>query len=170
MDKNTQIERVSTNDLTIKKHENYDENGYLRFNQIGGIVGYLDYSQQEFDDDYTPDDYYIYEDDDYTQIKYLLEKQHFYYFHVTIEPGYYSGFTIDIKNKFDYFFVTKEEFGELETVVSGNTEAIENTYTKTETNNLLDLYLSKMEANGMFANYSKVENTTLVLNADNITN
>lgn len=43
-------------------------------------------------------------------------------------------------------------------------------YTKEQTNSLLALYLTKAEANGMFANYSKVENTTLVLNADNITN
>lgn len=42
-------------------------------------------------------------------------------------------------------------------------------YTKEQTNSLLDRYLTKMEANGMFANYSKVEDTTLVLNADNIT-
>lgn len=42
-------------------------------------------------------------------------------------------------------------------------------YTKEQTNSLLALYLTKVEANGMFANYSKVENTTLVLNADNIT-
>lgn len=46
----------------------------------------------------------------------------------------------------------------------------QNVYTKQETNSLLALYLKKVEANGMFANYSKVENTTLVLNADNITN
>lgn len=45
----------------------------------------------------------------------------------------------------------------------------QNVYTKQETNSLLALYLKKVEANGMFANYSKVENTTLVLNADNIT-
>ena len=42
-------------------------------------------------------------------------------------------------------------------------------YTKEQTNSLLALYLTKVEANGMFAKYSKVENTTLVLNADNIT-
>jgi hypothetical protein len=67
-------------------------------------LGYLDYSQQDFDDEYTPDDYYIYEEDDYTQIKYLLEKQCFYYFHITLKPGYYDGFTIDIENNFSYCF------------------------------------------------------------------
>jgi len=41
-------------------------------------------------------------------------------------------------------------------------------YTKEETNNLLEQYLKKIEANHMFANYSKVENTTLILNSENI--
>jgi hypothetical protein len=67
-------------------------------------LGYLDYSQQDFDDEYTPDDYYTYEDDDYTQIKYLLENQRFYCFHVTLKTGYYDGFTIDIENNFSYCF------------------------------------------------------------------
>ena len=52
--------------------------------------------------------------------------------------------------------------------VSANTIAILNTYTKQETNQLLQTYLTKLEANEMFANYSKVENTTLVLNADGL--
>jgi hypothetical protein len=67
-------------------------------------LGYLDYSQQNFDDEYTPDDYYIYQDDDYTQIKIYLENQHFYYFNITLKFGYYDGFTIDIENNFKYCF------------------------------------------------------------------
>lgn len=74
---------------------NYKTSDYI-------TLGYLDYSQQDFDEEYTPDDYYTYEDDDYTQIKYLLEKQRFYYFHITIEPGYYSGFSINIEYNFSY--------------------------------------------------------------------
>lgn len=53
--------------------------------------------------------------------------------------------------------------------VSANTQSILNTYTKQETNALLDSYLTKIKANEMFANYSKVEDTTLVLNNQNIT-
>lgn len=30
----------------------------------------------------------------------ILSKYDFYYFHVTIKPGYYEGFTIDIENNF----------------------------------------------------------------------
>ncbi len=65
-------------------------------------------------------------------------------------------------------FATKEALDELAGQVSANTQAILNTYTKEETNTLLDAYLTKLRANEMFANYTKVENTTLVLNADNI--
>lgn len=52
--------------------------------------------------------------------------------------------------------------------VSSNTERILNTYTKTETNALLESYLTKLQANEMFANYSKVEDTKLILNANNL--
>jgi hypothetical protein len=62
-----------------------------------------------------------------------------------------------------------EQINELATVVSGQTEEILNRYTKQETNELLQAYLTKLEANSMFANYSKVENTTLILNNENIT-
>jgi len=60
------------------------------------------------------------------------------------------------------------EVVELAEVVSGQTEQILNRYTKEETNTLLQSYLTKLEANAMFANYSKVENKTLVLNADGL--
>lgn len=53
--------------------------------------------------------------------------------------------------------------------VRQNTEKLVNTYTKEETNNLLQSYITKLEARQMFANYSKVENTTLILNNENIT-
>lgn len=52
--------------------------------------------------------------------------------------------------------------------VSTNTEQLLNTYTKQETNSLLEAYLTKLEANAMFANYTKVEDTTLILNSENI--
>ena len=66
---------------------------------------------------------------------------------------------------------TKANQADLEALsaqVVSNTERILNTYTKQETNALLEAYLTKLQANEMFANYSKVENTTLVLNADNL--
>lgn len=44
-----------------------------------------------------------YEEDE-TNIKLILEKYSFYYFHVRIEPGYYEGFTLDIENNFSVAF------------------------------------------------------------------
>lgn len=62
----------------------------------------------------------------------------------------------------------KSEVNELAEQVRQNTQAILNTYTKAETNALLTAYLTKLKANEMFANYSKIENSTLILNSENI--
>ena len=37
---------------------------------------------------------------DYDNIKTELEKHYFYYYHITIKPGCYEGFTLDIENNF----------------------------------------------------------------------
>lgn len=52
--------------------------------------------------------------------------------------------------------------------VASNTERILNTYTKPEVNALLASYYTKIQTNNMFANYSKVEGTTLHLNAEDV--
>lgn len=62
----------------------------------------------------------------------------------------------------------KSEVNELAETVRQQGQAILNTYTKQETNDLLSAYLSKVKANEMFANYTKVENSTLILNSENI--
>ena len=65
----------------------------------------------------------------------------------------------------------KANQSDLETLsaqVASNTERILNTYTKPEVNNLLASYYTKLQTNSMFGNYSKVEDTTLILNAENI--
>lgn len=46
--------------------------------------------------------------------------------------------------------------------------AILNTYTKEETNNLLDLYLTKLEAKTIVKNYASVDGDVLTLNNQNI--
>lgn len=69
-----------------------------------------------------------------------------------------------IKDKAD-----KTEVNALAEQVRQNTQKILNTYTKDETNSLLTAYLTKLEANGMVANYAKVDGDTLTLNSDNIT-
>lgn len=69
-----------------------------------------------------------------------------------------------IKDKAD-----KTEVNDLAQQVRQNTQKILNTYTKDETNSLLTAYLTKLEANGMVANYAKVNGDTLTLNNQNIT-
>ena len=39
-------------------------------------------------------------DTDYVNIVDELSNHYFYYFHVTVKPGYYEGFTINIENNF----------------------------------------------------------------------
>ena len=54
----------------------------------------------EYDDD-------LYNDlinDEYNEIKYLLDKEYFYYFHIVLQPGYYEGFTLDIEHNFNYCY------------------------------------------------------------------
>lgn len=62
----------------------------------------------------------------------------------------------------------KTQVEALSAQVATNTERILNTYTKPEVNNLLASYYTKLQTNSMFGNYSKVEDTTLILNAENI--
>ena len=51
-------------------------------------------------DDYIKTSY----DEDNANVTAILEKYSFYYFHVTIKPGYYEGFTLDIENNFSVAF------------------------------------------------------------------
>lgn len=62
----------------------------------------------------------------------------------------------------------KSDLEALSAQVATNTERILNTYTKPEVNALLASYYNKIQTNSMFANYSKVEDTTLILNSENI--
>lgn len=63
----------------------------------------------------------------------------------------------------------KADLQALSAQVQTNTERILNTYTKPEVNALLNSYYTKIQTNNMFANYSKVDGNTLILNAENIT-
>ena len=75
----------------------------------------------------------------------------------------------DMINRSIHDKADKSEVDELAETVRQQGIEILNRYTKQETNSLLEQYLTKLEANSMFANYSKVENTTLILNNENIT-
>lgn len=83
-----------------------------------------------------------------------------------------SGVTRDeVQEMINRAIATKADKAAVEALaaqVAENTLQILNRYTKEETNSLLSAYLTKLKANEMFANYTKVEGTTLLLNADNV--
>lgn len=47
--------------------------------------------------------------DYYDQTVYTRARYYFYYFHVSVEPGYYEGFHIDIEHNFNYCYDSHEE-------------------------------------------------------------
>lgn len=83
-----------------------------------------------------------------------------------------SGVTRDeVQEMINRAIATKADKAQVDALaaqVAENTAQILNRYTKQETNSLLSAYLTKLKANEMFANYTKVEGTTLLLNADNV--
>lgn len=77
----------------------------------------------------------------------------------------------EVQAMIDRSIASKANQADLEALsaqVATNTERILNTYTKPEVNALLASYYNKIQTNSMFANYSKVEDTTLILNSENI--
>lgn len=73
----------------------------------------------------------------------------------------------EVQQMIDQAIAIKANQADLEALsaqVASNTAAILNRYTKQETNALLESYLSKMKAMEMRDNYSKVVDTTLILN------
>ena len=101
-------------------------------------------------------DYYYTKD----EVNYLLEQ-------VTV-----SGVTKEeVEQMIQAAIASKANQADLEALsaqVATNTADILNRYTKQETNALLEGFLTKIKANEMFANYSKVDGTTLILNNENI--
>jgi hypothetical protein len=53
-----------------------------------------------YDDDF----YYDNINYEFDEIAALLKNEFFYYFNITLKPGYYEGFIIDIENNFKYCF------------------------------------------------------------------
>lgn len=101
-------------------------------------------------------DYYYTKD----EVNYLLEQ-------VTV-----SGVTKEeVEQMIQAAIASKANKADLEALsaqVATNTADILNRYTKQETNALLEGFLTKIKANEMFSNYSKVDGTTLILNNENI--
>lgn len=74
---------------------NYFTSDYIT---IGYDLSNVDYSEQEYND------FLYWMQDDYYQIEHILNNERFDYFDIEIKPGYYEGFSIDIKNNFDYLW------------------------------------------------------------------
>ena len=71
---------------------NYKKSDYIT---LGYNTNNIDYDDEFYSDDINSE---------YEEIAAILKNEFFYYFHITIEPGYYEGFSIDIENNFSYFF------------------------------------------------------------------
>lgn len=54
--------------------------------------------------DYDDEFYHELIQDNFDQIATTRARYNFYYFHVSVEPGYYEGFHIDIEHNFSYFY------------------------------------------------------------------
>lgn len=76
---------------------NYKTSDFVTIGYNCNFIDYADEFYQDFISDY------------YDQVKYTLGKESFYYFHVTLEPGYYEGFSIDIENNFSVCFDNYED-------------------------------------------------------------
>lgn len=74
----------------------------------------------------------------------------------------------EVQAMIDASIRTKADASALTEVQDAVASILNNTYTKEETNSLLNSYLTITSATTMTANYSKVEGTTLLLNADNV--
>lgn len=54
--------------------------------------------------DYDDEFYHELIQDNFDQIATTRARYNFYYFHVSVEPGYYEGFYIDIEHNFNYCY------------------------------------------------------------------
>lgn len=76
---------------------NYKTSDYIT---IGYDCNNIDYDEPYYND---------FINDCYEQVKIVLDKERFYYFHVALEPGYYEGFSIDIEFNFSWCFDSWED-------------------------------------------------------------
>lgn len=71
-------------------------------------IGYnlnTEYDEGDFDSPEELEDCRRYDmEESYEEIKSILEKYSFYFYHVVIKLGYYEGFTVDIENNFGCFY------------------------------------------------------------------
>ena len=71
---------------------NYETSDFVT---IGYNCNNIDYDESCYND---------FIQDCYEQIEHLLKKENFYFFHISLEPGYYEGFSINIEFNFSICF------------------------------------------------------------------
>ena len=71
---------------------NYKTSNYITLGYNTGNINY--------DDEFYSNDINF----EYDEISAILKNEFFYYFNITLKPGYYEGFIIDIENNFNYCF------------------------------------------------------------------
>lgn len=87
--------------MGIKPYDTYDfENDPDFMEMVQEYMKEYGGTLESWIDDYIKTSY----DDDNANVTAILKKYSFYYFHVTIRPGYYEGFTLDIENNFSVAF------------------------------------------------------------------
>lgn len=98
---------------------NYGTSDYIT---IGYNCGDIDHNEVDYD---------FFMQDDYDTVKNILSNYSFYYFHVSVEPGYYEGFYIDIEFNYPLFFQDyterKEAQQEITTIRHVLKQIVENT-------------------------------------------
>lgn len=82
----------------LENDPDFMENARAEVKEYGGTV-------EEIMNDYISDCYA----DDLENLNAILSRFSFYYYHVTIKPGYYEGFTLDIENNFSIAFDSWED-------------------------------------------------------------
>ncbi len=76
---------------------NYKTSDYIT---LGYYTNNIDYEEEFFSDDIQFE---------FDEINALLNKEYFNYYYITLEPGYYEGFSFYIENNFSYCF---DSYGE----------------------------------------------------------
>lgn len=83
--------------LGLRPYDRYDlENDHDFMEELQAEIDEYGGTLESALDDYINS---CYEDDKYN-ITHELNKHCFHYYHITIKPGYYEGFTLDIENNF----------------------------------------------------------------------
>lgn len=87
--------------MGVKPYDAYDfENDQDFMREVQEQIKEYGGTLESWIDDYIKTCY----EDDEMNVSAILEKNSFYYYHVTIKPGYYEGFTLNIESNFPVAF------------------------------------------------------------------